>query len=261
MSKLTRREFVAGVSALACASEMDAQPQQRGELVLWFKKPADKWTDALPIGNGRLGAMVFGGVREERLQLNEDTLWSGAPRDWNNPDALKHLPEVRRLALEEQDYVGADKVCRQMQGPFAEAYQPLGDLHIKLDHGDEVSDYRRELDLDTGIARTSYRIGEAQYVREAFVSAVDQVIVVRMTTTAEAGLKFTVAIDSPQLRAKSVGGDGDLTCGSPEKRRRMLCTLPKVRTTRCTTTIPKAKACASRRRCAWSTEARSRRRC
>src|ERR1022692_1428231 len=120
MSKLTRREVVAGVSAMACGGE--PQAQENGALLLWFRKPAEKWTDALPIGNGRLGAMVFGGVKEERLQLNEDTLWSGAPRQWNNPDALKHLPEVRRLVLEEQDYVAADKVCREMQGPFAEAY-------------------------------------------------------------------------------------------------------------------------------------------
>jgi alpha-L-fucosidase 2 len=195
MSKLTRREFVAGVSAVACAGE--AQAQENGALLLWFKRPAEKWTDALPIGNGRLGAMVFGGVKEERLQLNEDTLWSGAPRPWNNPDALKHLAEVRRLVLEEQDYVAADRVCRQMQGPFAEAYQPLADLHLSMDHAAEVTDYRRELDLDTAIARTSYRIGEAQYVREAFVSAVDQAIVLRLTTTAAAGMSFALGIDSP----------------------------------------------------------------
>ena len=163
---LTRREFVAGVSALACAGE--ARAQENSGLLLWFKKPAEQWTDALPIGNGRLGAMVFGGVKEERLQLNEDTLWSGAPRPWNNPDALKHLAEVRRLVLEEQDYAGADRVCRQMQGPFAEAYQPLGDLRLSMDHSAEATDYRRELDLDSAVMRTSYRIGEALYTREAF---------------------------------------------------------------------------------------------
>jgi alpha-L-fucosidase 2 len=206
MSKLTRREFVAGVSALTLTG--DAAGAETDALVLWFKKPADKWTDALPIGNGRLGAMVFGGVKEERLQLNEDTLWSGAPRPWNNPDALQHLQEVRRLVLEEQDYVAADRVCRLMQGPFEEAYQPLGDLHLFMDHGDDVSDYRRELDLDTAIARTSYRVGGAEYVREAFVSAVDQVIALRMTTTAESGLKVKLAIDSPQSRSRSVEADG-----------------------------------------------------
>jgi alpha-L-fucosidase 2 len=208
MSRLTRREFVAGVSALACAGE--SQAQENGALVLWFRKPAGKWTDALPIGNGRLGAMVFGGVKEERLQLNEDTLWSGAPRPWNNPEALKHLPEVRRLVLEEQDYAGADRVCQLMQGPFAEAYQPLGDLRVEMDHAAEVADYRRELDLDSAVARTSYRIGEAQYTREVFASAVDQVIVLRMTTTAAAGMSLTLAIDSPQSRSQPEAGEGGI---------------------------------------------------
>ncbi len=97
---LTRRELVGGLAASLCASSASAQ-QPPGDLVLWYREPAEKWTDALPIGNGRMGAMVFGGVNHERLQLNDDTLWSGAPRDWNNPGAREHLAEVRRLVLEE----------------------------------------------------------------------------------------------------------------------------------------------------------------
>src|SRR5277367_6102339 len=150
---MTRREFVAGVSVSACLS--NAQPRESSSLPVWFKQPAAKWTDALPIGNGRMGAMIFGGVKDERLQLNDDTLWSGAPRPWNNPDALKHLAEVRKLVLEQQDYVAADAVCRQMQGPFAEAYQPLADLHLSMDHDSGATAYRRELDLATAVARTS----------------------------------------------------------------------------------------------------------
>ncbi len=104
-NKFTRREFAAGVSAIAFAPMAWAQPRPSGAM-LWYRQPAEKWTDALPIGNGRLGAMVFGGVESERLQLNEDTLWSGAPREWNNPEAKQHLAEVRRLVLEQEDYVG-----------------------------------------------------------------------------------------------------------------------------------------------------------
>ena len=207
MSQLTRREFVAGVSAAACAGEVQAQ--ETSGLILWFKQPAERWTDALPIGNGRLGAMVFGGVKEERLQVNDDTLWSGAPRQWNNPDALQHLPEVRRLVLEQQDYVGADRVCREMQGPFAEAYQPLADLHLSMDHAAEVTGYRRELDLETAVARTSFRMGEAQYVREAFVSAVDQVMVLRISTTAAGGMGFALGIDSP-VRSSPEAAEGGI---------------------------------------------------
>ena len=168
MAKVTRREFVAGVSATLCANQ--AAAQDRRGLVLWYKQPAAAWTAALPIGNGRLGAMVFGGIAEERLQLNEDTLWSGAPRDWNNPNARQHLAEVRRLVMEQQDYAAADQVCRKTQGPYTESYLPLGDLNIRMDHAAEVSRYRRELDLDTAISRVTYRIGDAEYAREAFAS-------------------------------------------------------------------------------------------
>ena len=146
---VTRRQFVVGISAAAAARR--ASGQQPSGFVLWYKKPAILWSDALPIGNGRLGAMVFGGVQAERLQLNEDTLWSGAPRDWNNPDAKSHLAEVRRLVLEQEDYVAADAVCKRMQGPYNESYLTLGNLAVRMEHPPDVDSYRRELDLDTGI--------------------------------------------------------------------------------------------------------------
>ncbi len=197
--KVTRREFVAGASVSLCAGSIEAQERNASNngLTLWYKQPAEKWTDALPIGNGRLGAMVFGGVNSERLQLNDDTLWSGSPRPWNNPDAKQHLDELRSLVLDKQDYVAADRVCRAMQGPYNQAYQPLGDLHIEWEPSGEVSGYRRELDLDTAIARVFYRVGRFQFLREAFVSAPDQVIAIRWTTTDPAGLTLSAAIDSP----------------------------------------------------------------
>jgi alpha-L-fucosidase 2 len=83
------------------------------EWLLWYKQPAKIWTDALPVGNGRLGAMVFGGINEEHLQLNEDTLWSGSPREWNNPQASEALPGIRKLVLEEKRYKDADRACRR----------------------------------------------------------------------------------------------------------------------------------------------------
>src|SRR5277367_5100136 len=111
--------------------------------MLWFDAPAKLWSDALPIGNGRLGVMVFGGYSTERIALNEDTLWSGFPRDWNNPDAKEHLPVVRKFVLQEQNYHAADQECRKMQGPYNQAYEPLGDLSLKFTHGDEVTAFRR----------------------------------------------------------------------------------------------------------------------
>jgi alpha-L-fucosidase 2 len=182
------------------AGTAEAQPNRPNPdtLSLWYKKPAEKWTDALPTGNGRLGAMVFGGIAEERLQLNEDTLWSGAgPKDWNNPEAKQHLPKVRSLVLESKDYVAADNECRKMQGPFNQSYLTLGNLRLTIEHNTEATDYTRGLNLDTAIASVSYRVGGFRYTREVFISAPDRVAVVRMITDNPAGLAMTVAIDCP----------------------------------------------------------------
>ena len=209
MPNWTRRQFVAGMSATACAARAIAH-ETTPRLALWYAKPAEKWTDALPVGNGRLGAMVFGGVDAERLQLNEDTLWSGAPREWNNPNAKTHLPEMRQLVLEREDYVAADRVCHQMQGPYNESYLVMANLHLRMEHGGDVSDYRRELDLDTAISRVAYRVGDAAYIREVFASAPDQVVVVRLTTTSPAGLRFAIDIDSPVRSSADSATDGVL---------------------------------------------------
>ena len=121
LKQWSRRRFL-GAIPTGCLAASAATPANRN-LSLWYRQPADKWTDALPIGNGRLGAMVFGGIAKERLQLNEDTLWSGPlGKNWNNPEALKVLPEVRRLVLDDQNYTEAGKLCRKMQGPYNQSY-------------------------------------------------------------------------------------------------------------------------------------------
>ncbi len=183
----------AGLALLARRPEASVP----SEWLLWYKQPAKIWTDALPVGNGRLGAMVFGGINEERLQLNADTLWSGHPRDWNNPHASEVLPEVRRLVLQEHKYKEADGICRRMQGPYNESYQPLANLHIKREREAEVSEYRRELDLDTGIARFVFTTASVTYTSEVFCSAPDQVMVLRLSASLKGALDFTVTLDSP----------------------------------------------------------------
>src|SRR5258705_5956277 len=115
------------------------EPAPSNDLTLWYGKPTTQWIDALPIGNGRLGAMVFGGGEDgafskELLQFNEDTLWSGQPRDGNNRDSRTHLAAIRAAVLEQQNYHLADQLCRKMQGLFAESYQPLGNLRLDLTH-------------------------------------------------------------------------------------------------------------------------------
>jgi alpha-L-fucosidase 2 len=208
--KSTRRQFIAAVSgALALGAETS------NDLKLWYRQPASVWTDALPVGNGRLGAMVFGGVEMERLALNEDTLWSGSPRPWNNRDAKKVLPEVRRLVMEEK-YHEADALSKKMQGPYNQSYQPLGNLILKFDGLEGAADYRRELDLDSAIASVTYRAGGAVFTREAFCSAKDQVIVVRAACDQPGKIGFRATLDSPVRSRSSVTGDDlRMTAKSP----------------------------------------------
>ena len=198
MKHPSRRRFIKQVPAALTAAKLFAKTQQKtdaSEWTLWYKQPAKIWTDALPVGNGRLGAMVFGGVTEERLQLNEDTLWSGFPRDWNNPHASEALPEIRKLVLEEKHYKDADIACRRMQGPYNESYQPLGNLHLKFTGLPETTDYRRELDLDSAVARVSFTAAGVIYTREVFCSAPDQVLVVRLTANRPRKLNLDIRLD------------------------------------------------------------------
>jgi len=165
-------------------------------LKLWYRQPAREWVEALPLGNGRLGGMIFGGVLKERIQLNEDTLWSGYPRDTNNYDAINHLERVRQLIFDGR-YVEAQKIIEgKMLGPWNESYQPMADLYIIFEHEDEVLDYRRELDLNTALARVEYRVGGVKYIREAFISAVDQVLVVRLSASQPGRITLHAMLDT-----------------------------------------------------------------
>lgn len=166
-------------------------------LRLWYTRPAEKWVEALPLGNGRLGAMIFGGVPHERIALNEDTLWSGAPRDPNNPHARELLPPAR-AALARGDYTLADDLCRRMQGPYNESYQPAGDLLLHFFHANEsIVDYVRDLDLRTGVASITYAVGGVVYRRECFASAPDQAIVLHVECDRAGALNFAVALAAP----------------------------------------------------------------
>ncbi len=201
----TRRGFLAGATAAAGVFTTGLQAQEPDadfeDLVLWYDKPAARWVDALPVGNGRLGAMVFGGgsngdPSQELLQLNEDTLWSGKPQDGNNKDAKNHLADVRRAVLEQQNYHLADEICQKMQGLFAEAYQPLADLHLDFAHAAEATRYRRELNLDTACARTIYTADGIEFTREVFVSAPAQVLVVRVEANKPNALHCKISLSS-----------------------------------------------------------------
>ena len=163
-----------------------------GNHTIWFREPAATWDVALPIGNGRFGAMVFGGVADERFQLNEDTLWDGYPHDGANPDALTVLPEVRRLLFEDKNNEAEKLAAAHMMGKptRVKPYQSLGELWIETPGLPSSSKYRRELDLDTAVTTVSYVNGGTLYGREAFSSVPAGVIVARFT----AGKKGSIAV-------------------------------------------------------------------
>lgn len=169
-------------------------------MVLWYNKPASKWVEALPIGNGRLGAMVFGGVQKERLQLNEDTLYAGSPYDPANPEALAALPEARRLIFEGKYKDAHDLVGQKMMGRPASQmpYQLVGDVHLEFSGNGKVTKYRRELDLDTAITKVSYTSDGVKFLREVFSSPIDNVIVVRLTSDKKRKISFAVFFSTPQ---------------------------------------------------------------
>ncbi len=161
-------------------------------MVLWYARPAAEWREALPVGNGRLGAMVFGTVPAERIQLNEETVWTGGPYDPARPGGAEALPEIRRLVFA-GEYMKAHYLFGEtMMGRPVEQmkYQPLANLRLTFTGHDEVADYRRELDLDTAVATVSYRAGGVNFVREVLASAVDQVVCIRLTADAEGAISF-----------------------------------------------------------------------
>ncbi len=183
--------------------------------LLWYTEPAKKWTEALPIGNGRLGAMIFGNTASDRIQLNEDTVWSGGPYDPTNPKGREALPEIRRLVFA-GEYLKAHRLFGRTM--FGEAipqmqYQPLGDLWItfpdqtrEAEHNRQletdmalvvpipVTDYRRQLNLDEAIASVQFRSGNATFTREVFASPVDQVIVVHLSSDHPGKISFSASL-------------------------------------------------------------------
>ncbi|MBP7051720.1 MAG: glycoside hydrolase family 95 protein [Phycisphaerae bacterium] len=197
-------QFAGAITIIALgtlAGTTVAEPTgERSDFTLWYAQPAREWNEALPIGNGRLGAMVFGKVTDERIQLNEDTLWDGYPRDTTSPQALEALPEVRRLLFQgknaEATKLAGDKMMGRPMG--VESYQSLGDLHIDCPTVGTVADYRRSLDLDTGIATTTWTADGVRLTREVFASAPDNVLVVHITADKPASITCVATITRQQ---------------------------------------------------------------
>ncbi|MBN8650034.1 MAG: glycoside hydrolase family 95 protein [Cytophagales bacterium] len=174
-------------------------------LKLWYNKPSgNQWENALPIGNGRLGAMIYGNVEEEIIQLNEHTVWSGSPNRNDNPEALAALPELRRLIFE-----GKQKEAEQLANKViiskkshGQMFQPVGNVLLRFDEHKNYTNYYRELDIEKAISKTTYTVGSVTYTRETLASFSDQVIVVRLTASKPGNISFVAKGSTPQTRAQ-----------------------------------------------------------
>jgi len=180
--------------------------QANNGLMLWYDQPSGAtWENALPIGNGRLGAMVFGNVPMETIQLNEHTVWSGSPNRNDNPEALASLPQIRKLIFE-----GKQKDAEKLAGntiitkkSHGQMFEPVGNLQLYFDDHKNYTRYRRELDIERAIATTSYTVNNVTYKREAFASISDGVIVIRLTANKPKSISFVAAFSTPQPNAVS----------------------------------------------------------
>ncbi|MEJ0091691.1 MAG: glycoside hydrolase family 95 protein [Limisphaerales bacterium] len=190
------------------------------ETTIWFDAPAKAFTESSPMGNGRLGAMMFGGVNDERIVLNESSVWSGSRQDADRPDAYKVLPEIRRLLLEGKNteaeaLVNANFTCK---GPGSGGgqygcYQVLGNLHLNFSYADTnapVTNYRRTLDLNDAVTDLQFYRGDVQFNREMFVSKPDEVMVLRLTASKSKQISFTATLDRPERFATVDDGDNGL---------------------------------------------------
>jgi alpha-L-fucosidase 2 len=190
-------KLVGGAIATTAAAPAPAGPPR--EMVLWYRQPAEKWLEALPLGNGLIGAMVFGGTQSDRIALNESTFWSGRPHDYDNPEAFQYFPRIRELVVAGRFQEAEKMADEHFYGvPAAQqAYQPLGDLLFACGETAPVEDYRRELDLETGVARITYRARGVRHAREVFVSHPDRVLVVRFTADQPGRVSLQATFKSP----------------------------------------------------------------
>lgn len=179
-------------------------------LKLWYTKPAQKWTEALPIGNGRLGAMIFGGVESDRIQFNEETLWNGAPNDYAHKGAYQYLGQIRQLLFDGKQKEAEDLAMKEfMSVPLKQkTYQAFGDLNLHFPNQETFTDYYRNLDLRNAVCRVSYKSNGVNFTREYLSSFPDQVIAIRLTADKAKALNFSLNMDALH-ESKTTFADGN----------------------------------------------------
>jgi alpha-L-fucosidase 2 len=190
----------------ACNSDKQSASQNppfraERDMVLWYRQPGKEWLEGMPVGNGYMGAMVFGGIQNERIALNESSFWSGRPNDYANPDAYKYFPQIRDLVFAGK-FREAEKMANEhfMGIPIhTQAYQPLGDLLLSFNGIENVIDYYRELDMESGITKVTYSDGDAIFAREVFISYPDRALVVNITCDKPGRISVEAKLKSPSL--------------------------------------------------------------
>ncbi|MDR2467211.1 MAG: glycoside hydrolase N-terminal domain-containing protein [Prevotellaceae bacterium] len=197
--------IIAFAFALSCGTGSEADNKMK----LWYDSPAAQWIEALPVGNGGMGAMVFGAPSAERLQLNEETVWAGQPNNNPNPDALKALPEIRKMLFEGRFKEAQDKATREVMSKtnHGMSYQPVGDIFFAFPGHEKAENYYRELDIASAVASSRYTVAGTEYRREVFASFADRLIVVRFTASGKGKISFTTNFTSPQKSEVSASGD------------------------------------------------------
>ncbi len=202
MLKLDFRLFLVSfllISLVSCNEFIEPQMTINPSTTLWYDEPANEWTEALPVGNGRIGAMVYGGIEEENVQFNEETLWSGQPHSYANRGAHRYLDDIRGLLWEgKQEEAHELANAHFMSEPFGQmSYLPFGNILLNFPGHDEAKSYRRRLNLREGITSVYYRNNGIQYRREVFASVPAQALIVRLESSDNKGLNFTAGLTSP----------------------------------------------------------------
>jgi len=201
------------ISTTSCIAEKD----ELKEAGIWFNQPATNWNEAIPIGNGTLGGMVYGGIESDTIKINEETLWSGGPRDLQNYEAIKYLPEIRQLLLDGKTQKAEKLINSKMLGEYNECYMPMGDLVINSSPKGKVENYHRQLDLDCGLVNTNYVIDGIQYKKEVFASFPGKAIVVKLSASKKGQLNFSTSLTSLLKHRIEVKGKEIILSGNAPK--------------------------------------------
>lgn len=172
------------------------QKEKIQETGIWFNQPASTWNEAIPIGNGTLGGMVYGGIQSDTIKINEETLWSGGPRDLQNYEGINYLPQIRQLLFDGKTKKAEKLIDETMLGEYNESYLPMGDLVIISNAKGKAKNYHRQLDLDNGLVSTNYSIDDIQYKKEVFASYPNKAIIVKLSASKKGQLNFSTSLSS-----------------------------------------------------------------